>query len=63
MRFQVNEILSCVYCAFVNWFLFSFYSDPSVLKRPLEKESSVYVIEEHLHRHDALSGGLFATEV
>ncbi|KRT85748.1 EGF domain-containing protein [Oryctes borbonicus] len=39
-------------------------SDPSLIKRPVEKESNgVYVIEEHFHRPEALSTGLFATEV
>ncbi|XP_044257277.1 neurogenic locus protein delta [Tribolium madens] len=39
-------------------------SDPSLLKRPVEKESNgVYVIEEHFLRPDAISAGLFATEV
>lgn len=39
-------------------------SDPSLLKRPMEKESNgVYVIEEHFHRPEVLSAGLFATEV
>ncbi|CAG9855296.1 unnamed protein product [Phyllotreta striolata] len=39
-------------------------SDPSLMKRPLEKESNgVYVIEEHFHTPDAISSGLFATEV
>ncbi|KAJ8953252.1 hypothetical protein NQ318_015834 [Aromia moschata] len=39
-------------------------SDPSLLKRPVEKESNgVYVIEEHFHVPDAISSGLFATEV
>lgn len=39
-------------------------SDPSMLKRPIEKESNgVYVIEEHFHTPDAISSGLFATEV
>lgn len=44
--------------------LFAF-SDPSLLKRSIEKESGgVYVIEEHFHLPDALSaGGHFATEV
>lgn len=44
--------------------LFSFNSDPSLLKRPLDKESNgVYVIEEHFHAPDAISSGLYATEV
>lgn len=39
-------------------------SDPSILKRPIDKESNgVYVIEEHFHVPDAISSGLFATEV
>ncbi|CAH0562052.1 unnamed protein product [Brassicogethes aeneus] len=39
-------------------------SDPSLLKRPMEKEpNGVYVIDEHFHVPDAISSGLFATEV
>ncbi|KAJ8923684.1 hypothetical protein NQ315_010265 [Exocentrus adspersus] len=39
-------------------------SDPSLLKRPVEKEpNGVYVIEEHFHVPDVISSGLFATEV
>ncbi|XP_018330365.1 neurogenic locus protein delta [Agrilus planipennis] len=40
-------------------------SDPSLLKRSVEKEPNVgvYVIGEHFHRAGAISPGLFATEV
>ncbi|KAF5283367.1 hypothetical protein FQA39_LY04743 [Lamprigera yunnana] len=39
-------------------------SDPSLLKRPTDKESAgVYVIEEHFSHQDAINQGLIATEV